>query len=240
MNHHFTSEIKKRGLSALLCVLFAGFLFISAATAPGCSSENAALVNPSGSDNSSDFTGNTSHSDESSADLASYIASFDAFTEQVFCQEITANTINLHFTLAHPENYGIADHEVTLGDISMDAINESYARIENYLSTLNQFDKEKLPLSKQLTYDVLKKDFESSLENTSFVLYDELLAPSSGIHAQLPILLEEYLFYDKGDVEDYLALLASTKDYFAQVIAFEKEKVAVFPGIIFSFCFLFF
>lgn len=226
MNHHFTSEIKKRGLSALLCVLFAGFLFISAATAPGCSSENAALVNPNGSDSSSDFTGDTSHSDESTTDLASYIASFDSFTEQVFCQEITANTINLHFTLAHPENYGITDYEVTLGDISMDAINESYARIENYLSTLNQFDKEKLPLSKQLTYDVLKKDFESSLENTSFVLYDELLAPSSGIHAQLPILLEEYLFYDKGDVEDYLALLASTKGYFAQVIAFEKEKVA--------------
>ena len=221
MKHHFTAEIKKRGLSATLCVLFFIFLLCSAASTPGCSSEHA--INPDGI-TSSESVDNSNFSDNE--DTQDYVASFDAFTEEVFRTEIAANTINLHFTLAHPENYGVTDYEVTLGDISFDAIFDSYARIENYLATLNQFDKEKLPLSKQITYDLLKKDFESSLSVTSYLLYDELLAPSSGIHAQLPILLEEYLFYDEGDVEDYLTLLASTKDYFSQIIAFEKEKAA--------------
>ena len=221
MKYHFTAEIKKRGLSATLCVLFFIFLLCSAASAPGCSSEHA--IDPDGI-TSSESVDNSNFSDNE--DTQDYVASFDAFTEEVFRTEIAANTINLHFTLAHPENYGVTDYEVTLGDISFDAIFDSYARIENYLATLNQFDKEKLPLSKQITYDLLKKDFESSLSVTSYLLYDELLAPSSGIHAQLPILLEEYLFYDEGDVEDYLTLLASTKDYFSQIIAFEKEKAA--------------
>ena len=226
MKYHFTSEIKKRGLSAVLCVLFTFLLFICAATAPGCSSENSANPGSTDSSNRSDGLSNIFDELGSNDDSSTTTAAFDAFTEEIFCREIAENTINLHFTLAHPENFGITDYEVTLGDISMDSLMDSYARIENYLTTLNQFEKDDLPLSKQLTYDVLKKDFEFSLEMAPYLLYDEMLAPSSGIHAQLPILLEEYVFYDEGDIIDYLELLASTKDYFSQVVAFEKEKVA--------------
>lgn len=228
MKHHFSSEFKKRGISAALCILFLIFLFFGAAFVPGCSSERVPGSGNTGSSDSGNISDywDGSSTDDSSFDAEVYTAAFDAFTEEIFRTEITANTINLHFTLAHPENYGITDYEVTLGDLSLDAIFDAYARQENYLATLKQFDKEKLPLTKQITYDLLKKDFESSLSVTSYLLYDEFLAPSSGLHAQLPILFEEYLFYDEGDIKDYLTLLRSTKDYFVQVIAFEKEKAA--------------
>ena len=217
MKHPITSNIKQRLSSAALCILFTLFLLAGAASAPGCGSENAVFPNDIVS---SETTNN------SDTDTQEIVAAFDVFTESIFREEIVSNLINLHFTLAHPENYGITDYEVTLGNLSMDAIFDSYARTENYLATLNQFDKSKLPLNKQLTYDLLEENFESTLSVTSYLLYDELLAPSSGIHAQLPILLEEYLFFDEEDVKDYLALLATTKDYFSQIIAFEKEKAA--------------
>ena len=217
MKHSFSSDIKKRLSSAMLCVLFTLFLLAGAAFAPGCSSENAALPHQNHS------TESDHNSDTSTKEV---VAAFDAFTESIFREEIASNTINLHFTLAHPENYGITDYEVTLGDLSTNAVFDSYARTENYLSALKQFDKEKLPLNKQLTYDLLKENFESSLSVTSYLLYDEILMPSSGIHAQLPILLEEYVFYDEGDINDYLVLLTTVKDYFSKVIAFEKEKAA--------------
>lgn len=225
MKHHFTSENKKRGYSAAICVLFTLFLLISAATAPGCSSENSSITGTDNFDTSrSDLI--DSGTSENVATSEATVAAFDAFTNAIFCEEISGSIINLHFTLAHPENYGITDYEVTLGELSMEAINDSYARMENYLVTLTQFNKEDLPLSKQLTYDILKSDLEFSLEMAPYILYDEALTPSSGIHAQLPILLEEYCFYDEDDIKDYLSLLSSTKDYFSQIIAFEKEKAA--------------
>ena len=221
MKHPITSEIKQRLSSATVCVLFILFLLASAASAPGCSSEHA---NPP--DNSFE-TSDTGTIDNNLQQPDSTITTaFDEFTEAVFCEEIAQNMINLHFTLAHPENLGITNYDVTLGDLSLETIIDAYAKTENYLATLKQFDKKLLPLSKQLTYDVLENDFSHSLEMAPYILYDEILAPSSGIHAQLPILLEEYNFYDEQDVKDYLTLLADTPNYFSQVIAFEKEKLA--------------
>lgn len=221
MKHPITSEIKQRLSSATVCVLFILFLLASAASAPGCSSEHA---NPP--DNSFE-TSDTGTIDNNLQQPDSTITTaFDEFTEAVFCEEIAQNMINLHFTLAHPENFGITNYDVTLGDLSLETIIDAYAKTENYLATLKQFDKKLLPLSKQLTYDVLENDFSHSLEMAPYILYDEILAPSSGIHAQLPILLEEYNFYDEQDVKDYLTLLADTPNYFSQVIAFEKEKLA--------------
>lgn len=204
----------KSSFSAVCCT----FAILLLTTASGCHVPNKGdtpNTNSSGADSS--FT---------DSDMTEQTAAFDAFTEQIFFTEIAENTINLHFTLAHPENYGITNSTITLGDISMNAYQDSSARIENYLSALNRFEKDALPRNKQLTYDVLKEDFEHSMESASYLLYDEILEPSGGIHAQLPILLEEYVFYDEEDVSDYLTLLSTVQDYFAQVIAFEKEKAA--------------
>ena len=154
-------------------------------------------------------------------------AAFDTFLEEMFRREITENTINLHFTLAHPQNAGIHKYEVTLGDLSAEARSDSNARTENYLSVLQQFSKETLSTQNRLTYDVLTDYFSLMLDMAPLTLYDEPLTPSGGIHAQLPILFEEYAFYDRGDIEDYLNLLAQVDNYFSQIIDFEKEKASV-------------
>ena len=46
----------------------------------------------------------------------------------------------------------------------------------------------------------------------------------SGIHTQLPVLLSEYQFYDREDVDIYLELMKITPDYFQSLIAFEQAK----------------
>ena len=35
---------------------------------------------------------------------------FTDYTDQVFRSEIAASTLNMHYTLAHPENYGINEY----------------------------------------------------------------------------------------------------------------------------------
>ena len=42
---------------------------------------------------------------------------FDDFTWRVFEENVTADTITLHYTLADPEGFGIEAPEVTLGEV---------------------------------------------------------------------------------------------------------------------------
>lgn len=164
------------------------------------------------------------HIQEISTENPDTVSAFDEFLNEIFLTEVTENTINLHFTISDPERYGITDYPITLGSLSEDSVADSNARLENYLARLDSFPYTELTLNQQLTYDILSEYFKLQLDMADLYLYDELLRPSTGLQAQLPILYEEYTFHDKQDVEDYLALIALTDDYFDQVIAFEQKK----------------
>lgn len=165
-------------------------------------------------------------STSSPAAKPSSAASFDTFVDDLFRAEVSANTINLHFTLSHPENYGIAETPITLGNLSEDAVSSSHASLENVLSVLDGFDYDTLSADQQLTYDILSDYLHTESAVSDLTLYDEILRPSTGIQAQLPVLYEEYRFYNKKDIENYLALIALTENYFSQIINFEREKAA--------------
>ena len=66
---------------------------------------------------------------------------------------------------------------VTLGDLSIDAMADSNARLENYLSGLNSFSYTELTLNQRLTYDILENYFKLRLDMADMYLYDELSAP---------------------------------------------------------------
>lgn len=149
---------------------------------------------------------------------------FETFLNDLFKTEVSSNTINLHFTLSHPESFGITDTPITLGDISDQAISEAHAEAENTLAALNRYDYNALSPDQQLTCDILKNDLKTQLKSADFKYYDEILRPSTGIQAQLPVLYEEYKFYDEDDIKDYLKLIELTDGYFDQIIEYEQKK----------------
>ena len=149
---------------------------------------------------------------------------FERFTEEVFRSEMSGNTLNLHYTVANPADYGIDTSSVSLGDASPKARQNAIAALENYRNVLNQFDYKKLSEKHQLTYDIFADYLDTELSASAYLLYDEPLSPTLGIQAQLPILLAEYTFRTKGDIEDYLTLLTQIPDYFSGILAFEREK----------------
>ncbi len=149
---------------------------------------------------------------------------FVSFTEEVFREELSQSTLNLHYLIANPSEYGLGDTEVTLGSSSLEAREAALAALENYQESLSAFDYEKLSEKRQLTYDVFADYLETELSAAEFLLYDEPLGPTLGVQAQLPILLAEYAFRTKGDIEDYLTLLAQIPDYFDSILSFEQKK----------------
>ena len=151
---------------------------------------------------------------------------FDTFLDQVFSTEVQKDTLTLNYSLANPETYGIEDPAVSLGHYSVKYIDEMLVSSENYLAALKQYDYKSLSESQKLSYDILKEDLELELKVGDFILYNECLGPTTGTQAQLPVLLAEYNFYSKSDIDNYIELLPQVYDYFKEIAAFEKEKSA--------------
>lgn len=148
---------------------------------------------------------------------------FQDYTQSIFLNEIGSNTLNLHYTLAHPEKYGITQPVISLGSIYEDG-QQTAQTLENYEEKIRDFDYHKLSSQNQITYDTILLYFHTLKEGCGYQLLEELLSPSLGIQAQLPVLLAEYTFYDSQDIEDYLALLSQMDSYFQNILAFEKQK----------------
>lgn len=149
---------------------------------------------------------------------------FSKYLNQIFRTEIAASTLNMHYSLAHPENYGIVDYTVTYGNVTADSGNEAAAVLENWKENLEKFNKRELSTSQKMTYDIMMDYIQKEIPSGKFSLYGEILKPSTGIQSQLPVLLAEYIFYDEKDIEDYLKLLSCTSDLFSQIMEVEKVK----------------
>lgn len=150
--------------------------------------------------------------------------SFETFSNQLFQEEITSNTINLHYTLAHPENFGIKEYKTTLGDFSLASLASAKEDLTKLLNILESFEYDKLTSEQQLTYDIMHDDLETEISAAHLYLYTELLSPTVGYQAQLPVLLSEYAFRTRQDIQDYLVLTGQIDDIFQQIILFEQEK----------------
>lgn len=152
------------------------------------------------------------------------IRAFDTLTETIFKEELSGNTLNLHYTLAYPENFGIGHYTPVLPCYSAEGRLQSEKELSAYIEALSEIDYEGLEESQQYTYTLLSRFLVQTMEESAFPYYDEPLSPSGGMQSQLPVLLAEYTFRNVQDIEDYLALLDYTDEYFAALLVYEKEK----------------
>ena len=150
-------------------------------------------------------------------------AEFEAYTEELFCSEVSSNTINLHYTLKNPEDYGITEDAAGLGSFETDT-DMVKASVENMRRSLEDFSYDNLDLQNKITYDILEYQIKAAEQSADFILYEEPLGLVSGVQTQFPVVLSEYQFYDSQDVETYLELLEMTGAYFDSLIKFEREK----------------
>ena len=149
------------------------------------------------------------------------VHSFQELTDRFFQEEVTSSTLTLHYTLRDPQVYGISDipvrYNATTSDVSAAA---------DYLQQLTDLDPSCLPLSDQITYDILLYLLNQNLSAQNFSLYAEPLGATIGIQAQLPVLLCEYRFENIDDIHTYLQLLSTTDQYFSSLLSYERQKAA--------------
>lgn len=157
---------------------------------------------------------------------------FEDFCLDVFRTEMEdGSTLDLHYTLLHPEAYGIEAGEITLGTYRLTDMIENTDTLKNLKEQLLTFDRNALTLSQKVTFDALLKVLETRLMAEGLELYEQPLAPTIGVQAQLPILLAEYAFSSAEDVENYLALVEEIDEYYREILVFEQQKADAGLGL---------
>lgn len=149
---------------------------------------------------------------------------FDTYTEQLFLEEIKENTLNMHYTLAYPENFGITEYSPSLGSFTLEEMQQSYADLKEIKEKLAGFSYDELTKEQQFTYDMILDYISTELMAEDMVLYTEVLGPVTGYQVQLPVLLAEYTFREEQDITDYFALIVQTDELFEQILEFERKK----------------
>lgn len=152
---------------------------------------------------------------------------FADYLQESFEESVVTDTLTLHYTLAHPEDFGITPPEVTYGDtgISEEALAEDEQETKDDIAELEEFNRDLLTSEQRFTYDILYNMLQTDLLSYENPYLYEPFAYTSGLHSNLPITLAEYTFYDQGDVDDYLKLLELAPDYFQVYLDFEQIKI---------------
>ena len=148
---------------------------------------------------------------------------FRAYTEELFLESVSSDTISLHYTLKEPENFGITEDGALAGSFTSDP-DAVRASAENMNEALKKYDYDSLDVQNRTTYDILEYEAGTAAGAADYLLYEEPLSLVSGVQTQYPVVLSEYPFYDRQDADIYLQLLETTDAYFDSLMEFEREK----------------
>ena len=149
---------------------------------------------------------------------------FAAFTDELFRSEANSDSLTLNYTLAHPENYGITELPGGFQPFSYEDLAANGPALENLLATAESYDRDSLSLKQQILQDVLCDSLQTDIQGTKFAAFSGALGPTTGIQAQLPVLLAEFRIGDRSDLEQYFSLLMSVPDYFRSLLTLEQKK----------------
>lgn len=149
---------------------------------------------------------------------------FHRFTEGLFLSDLSGNTLNLHYTLAYPENYGLDGKAVLPSYSGGNDSSENQNELLSSLAALAAISKDKLSSNDAYAYELLERYLKRRLKGEQFTYYSDPFSPNSGMQSGLPILLADYTFRKEQDVIDYLDLIEQTQDYFSGLTAYETKK----------------
>lgn len=149
---------------------------------------------------------------------------FQEMINNLFYDTVTSSGLTMHSMLTDPEAYGITEYPETLGDYSIQALQDNYAELRDDYEKLLSIDRSALSPELQTDYDILLEYMETEQEGEKFLLYDHPFSAISGVQVELPIVLAEYSFRTPEDAEHYLALLSSIDEYYEQLLEYVQAQ----------------
>lgn len=150
---------------------------------------------------------------------------FDIFTNKIFKTIIGNDELTSNFLFNDPTKFGLERYEPSLPTpgktqaLGLLIINLYFGQVKN-------FDYSELNEDQQMTYDIIVDMLDNINAKTPEMSYlsNNYLGSYLGYQAQLPLLLVEYHFKDKLDVDNYFKYLDLVPETFKKYVEFEVEK----------------
>ena len=158
------------------------------------------------------------------ADIEKTRALFYEFLMRDFVDTVTSDTLTLRFLLKNPAGFGITDYEVNWGELGVYPTAAELERDREAIEEFGSFDREMLTKEQKESYDIyayLISLYETSLD--TYMLYDPLTG-ANGFHAAIPVVMSEYRFYSRADIEEYLLLTEQFGLLMDSHIEYQKER----------------
>ncbi len=157
------------------------------------------------------------------------------------CEELTLDTLEnnpfeLHYSIAYPEKLGLED----LGTDLIPFQSSSYQTVQSVWSSRKEslalMNTKALRGENAYLHQLLTHYVDLQLKSLEFLYYENPLSASGGVHSQLPILLSEYAFRSKKDVENYFKLLSQIPAYLEGIAEYtrlqEEQGLPLYIGSI--------
>lgn len=152
--------------------------------------------------------------------------SFSDFEDELFQEMMSEDYTTLHFSLRDYQKYGIEKPDVNIGDASWDDYEDSVEDCDEYLKKLQSFDYDSLSETEQKDYRTIAFYLERNKELNSYPYFDWAFNSAEGVIDNLLTTFTEFVFYEKEDIDDYLATLASVPAYLDQCLENTKKQAA--------------
>lgn len=152
--------------------------------------------------------------------------SFSDFEDELFQEMMSEDYTTLHFSLRDYQKYGIEKPDVNIGDASWDDYEDSVEDCDEYLKKLQSFDYDSLSETEQKDYRTISFYLERNKELNSYPYFDWAFNSAEGVIDNLLTTFTEFVFYEKEDIDDYLATLASVPAYLDQCLENTKKQAA--------------
>lgn len=149
---------------------------------------------------------------------------FSKLLDEIFIDEMSSNTLNLHFMIEDPSSYGIDDFDPTWGGSGIDDFEDAQGDYKDVLNDIQSFDYESLNYEQQLIYDLTTEYINNYLSGGTYFYFESAFSPGEGIQSQIPIIFTEYDFLEKSDIDDYISLLEQSYDYISSLCEYELYR----------------
>ena len=136
---------------------------------------------------------------------------FNEFLDDIFKEILNADYLTCHYTVIDYRKYDIEKPELSFGEVAYDD-----ADISGYvdqMERLQSVDYDSLSYRQQYDYEMMEYSLLETISSAKYAKYDQAFTGGSDVLADIITNCDEFIFYDKEKVDDYMVLLGDVDRY---------------------------
>lgn len=136
---------------------------------------------------------------------------FDEFLDDIFKETLSLDYFTCHFTVIDYRKYDIEKPELSFGEVSYDDADVS--GYVDQMERLQSFDYDSLSYRQQYDYEMLEYSLLETISSAKYSKYNQSFTMGGDILADIITSYDEFIFYDKEKVDDYMVLIGDVDRY---------------------------